>query len=247
MDKKKFQKFKSNAIAADEIIKTQLEFLEKNVDFSQGYRPSSHNMSGKLEGVAAFSMWHPRAVKFCQAMGRSPERICAYCYFARAMILFRSSVAQKVIKCAFFHERGNLIQPVRLRKQLLRFNSFGELSSESEVEWFFDCADRQQHMPAALYTKRPEIVQRVLKYRECPDNLVLIYSWPWIGEYKEPTERDIPQGFHKIFAVYENYSDRINCGQRICVNCQLCYHRKGEKIIRELEKEEALKIFGERT
>ena len=70
----------------------------------------------------------------------------------------------------------------------------------------------------SLWTKRKNIVSRVLKNRDKPKNLVLIYSNPYVDKLNV----ELPKHFNKVFNNVSKDSSIVNCSKK-CIECMMCY------------------------
>lgn len=166
---------------------------------------------------------------FCSMMAAVVGSVCSHCFSRKAMAYRRT-----MRPC--FHRNGELIRKstplfkIPRKFKYFRVNSHGELSCRDEVEYIFNLALLNPHVQFGLWTKRTNIVQRVLEDMDCPRNVVLIHSKTMIGDVSEPAE-----GFHKSFCVVPKDSPhKIGCGGRECRSCLKCYKRdNGHKVIVE--------------
>jgi len=107
-----------------------------------------------------------------------------------------------------------------LNHVLVRFHSFGELLNTTHYMNFCTIAAANPETTFALWTKRVDLVDVTVK----PENMLLIYSNPWIGR-----EIEKPIGFDKVFSVYPADADvEFNCEDQ-CWSCRKCY-RPGEPV-----------------
>ena len=69
-----------------------------------------------------------------------------------------------------------------------------------------------------LWTKRKNIVNKVLGKRRKPKNLILIYSNPHVDKL----DVDLPKHFDKVFNNVSKHTDEVNCSKK-CLECMMCY------------------------
>ena len=69
-----------------------------------------------------------------------------------------------------------------------------------------------------LWTKRANIVSRVLKNRAKPKNLILIYS----NKYIDRLDIKLPKHFDKVFNTISKHTSSVNCNGK-CLECMMCY------------------------
>jgi hypothetical protein len=117
---------------------------------------------------------------------------------------------------------------------LFRVISHGELSSVSEVHWIYQLALMNPSVQFGFWTKRKSIVWAADELMDRPKNVVMVYSEAMVGKVLESP----PPGFDKAFCVIgpKQKGHHVNCGDKLCRDCQLCYHKKGAKIIIERAK-----------
>ena len=121
---------------------------------------------------------------------------------------------------------------------VLRIHSLGELINDVHFINVILIAKKNSHCTVSIWTKRPDIVRRVLKsgYAK-PDNLILIYSNPRVNM---DVEIKPPEFFDKVFNNYtadfaEKNDIDLNC-HRTCKDCMICYRHNNIEQIRELVK-----------
>ena len=99
-----------------------------------------------------------------------------------------------------------------------RFHSHGELINSIHLENILNICENQPITTFSLWTKRRNIVNRVLKNRKKPKNLILIYSNPYI----DSLDVDLPKHFDKVFNNVSKDSSNVNCNSK-CLDCMMCY------------------------
>ena len=113
------------------------------------------------------------------------------------------------------------------------YHSYGELhNAQHFINYLYIAAGNPQTI-FTLWTKRKGIVQRVLKSRTKPDNMIIIYSSPVVDK-----QARLPKGFDKVFTVYSKGSAQdttINC-HGSCNTCRLCYSHNDTININEIKK-----------
>jgi hypothetical protein len=133
----------------------------------------------------------------------------------------------------FLSERELLPQEIpAINEQIARFASYGELINMMHFINLLRIALANPRTIFTLWTKRPKIVQIVLKLLGKPDNLILIYSSPVVG-----VPSKLPKGFDKVFTAFAKGSDMtdINC-HGACNTCRLCYSHNDTTFINEIIK-----------
>lgn len=181
-------------------------------------------MTGKLDGLRAVST-NTATNAYCvkQKERGAAGNICSVCYSHSMLATYRKNMAPAL------QRNSDLLAAAPLNPQdipfigdaFLRINAHGELINDIHFENVCRIAERNPHCAVALWTKRPDIVGRVLRGRAKPANLILIYSNPKIGHIMAKP----PAGFDRTFNnVPENEAvDRQNCTGQRCKDCLLCY------------------------
>ena len=185
-------------------------------------------MTGKLQGISALNT-NTLSNKYCQAMSKKKDSICSSCYSISMLKTFRKNceprweLNSKVLS-------DSIIDPqdyVAPGTNIVRFNGHGELINMIHLENIFNICEFYSKRTFTLWTKRTNLVHRLLKKRNKPVNLILIYSNP----NKQKIEGgslshyiSVPQGFDKVFNVVTESDDdsKINCDQG-CIDCMMCY------------------------
>lgn len=190
--------------------------------------------SGKLTGIKSINTSTVNN-EFCKAMAKSSDSICSKCY-ANRYEKMRPALANKLDYNSRLLSENILhwdILPVFIDR-FIRVDSFGELINTTHFKNILNIALKNPEVIITLWTKRIGLVQTVLKNREKPDNLILIYSSSIIGK-----QAKLPQNFDKVFTVYPKTvknQDYINCSGKSCISCQLCYTKNDVKFINEIQK-----------
>lgn len=217
--------------------------------------PSPDNKMRLVAGLNSSAKINP----FCQAMSKRKENICADCYSldmedrypALEKVLEKnteilSSTNLNWIQC---REIGNVLisiidrQSKRLKitvnQYLVRFHGFGELINDLHCINFFNIAyHNRDRIKFTLWSKRYDIVDRVIDYQGKPANLILIYS-----AFKKDSPECPPSNFDKSFNVYTKQPAKIalNCSGK-CIDCKLCYSDNSIQFVHELIKSEQRKV-----
>jgi hypothetical protein len=186
--------------------------------------------SGKLAGIISINT--PTSTNpFCQSMQKT-DSVCKSCYAQRYEKL-RPNIVTAFERNTFLSERELLPQEIpAINEQIARFASYGELINMMHFINLLRIALANRQTIFTLWTKRPKIVQIVLKLLGKPDNLILIYSSPVVG-----VPSKLPKGFDKVFTAFARGSDMtdINC-HGACNSCRLCYSHNDTTLINEIIK-----------
>ena len=194
---------------------------------------TNHVNSGKLAGFQSLNTSVEKN-EYCQKM-RSNDSICKACYAAtmekRYKGLRDNIQSNGELLSASVIDRDQL--PF-INASVFRLHSTGELINDKHLINFINLASKNNHCRFVLWTKRTDIVNKVLRMVSLPDNLKLIYSNPKVDS------KDIkpPKHFTKVFSVYSKgnpTSAEINCHSK-CKDCMICYTDNDIANIRELIK-----------
>ena len=177
--------------------------------------------SGKMIGIPSLNTDTP-SNKFCQGMYNSTKEniICKECYSMSMLKTFRKNCRPKFANNSKFlsskiHDREYL---PTCPSTTGRFHSHGELINSIHLENILNICLNQPITTFTLWTKRKNIVSRVLKNRDKPKNLILIYSNPYV----DTIIKDVPKHFDKTFNNVSTEQDIINCSGK-CLDCMKCY------------------------
>ena len=181
-------------------------------------------MTGKLEGLRAIST-NTATNEYCvkQKARDAGDNICSKCYSHAMLSTYRKNMAPALQRNSDALSE-NLIDPQDLpfvADAFMRINAHGELINGTHFENICRFAEKNPHCSVALWTKRPDIVNRVLKGRDKPANLILIYSNPKIGHIMSKPPRNFDRTFNNVPA--EQDVERQNCTGQRCMDCMLCY------------------------
>jgi len=183
-------------------------------------------MNGKMQGMVSINTT-PRSNDFCLNMAKT-DSVCGSCYSHRMMKMYKN--ADKAFKHNGDVLSGKLLsndEVPKLNHHTVRFNAHGELINDTHMINLLRICNGNPRTTFTLWTKRKDIVHRVLSHWKRPSNLILIYSSPKINK-----RSTLPEHFDKVFTVYdkEHKGKRmINCGEKKCVNCMTCYDTADRK------------------
>jgi hypothetical protein len=182
-------------------------------------------MTGKLAGLRAIST-NTATNDYCvkQKERNAADNICSKCYSHAMLSTYRKSMAPALQRNSDALAAGP-IDPQDLpfiSDAFLRINAHGELINADHFENICRVAEKNPHCTLAVWTKRPDIVNRVLQSRDKPSNLVLIYSNPKIGHIMSKPPRNFDRTFNNV--PEDQDKERQNCTGQRCMDCMLCYH-----------------------
>ena len=198
------------------------------------------NHTGKMSGMVSISTYCGEN-PYCLQHSKVSGSICEHCF------------AQTLTKC-----HTSMVKPLSLNLKILssvtipaklwpllnvrffRFESFGDLTSSTQVINYFNLCRRNPDTKFALWTKNYCFVKEAIEAGNTkPDNLVIIVSSLMMNVQLQ--KRFYPYA-DKIFTVYESEESAaannacINCGKRHCLTCTRCYRRDTETYVNELLK-----------
>ena len=177
--------------------------------------------SGKMLGIPSLNT-DTTTNEFCKSMYNSKVEnlICRSCYSMSMLKTFRKNCTPK-----FSRNSKYLSEKVQDRKTLPicpsmigRFSSHGELINQDHLENLINICLNQPMTTFTLWTKRKDIVNRVLTYRQKPKNLILVYSNPIIDKL----DVKLPKHFDKVFNNVSAKTNDVNCDSK-CLDCMKCY------------------------
>lgn len=181
--------------------------------------------------------------EFCKKMFSSAidDLICVDCYAKTLEKRFFKGKTDKLDINARILSNNILLWdhvPYYPVLSVLRIHSLGELINDIHFINIILLAKKNSHCTISLWTKRPDIIKRVLKSGyDKPTNLILIYSNPRVNM---DVEIKVPEFFDKVFSNYtkdfikQNNVD-VNCN-RTCKDCMICYQHNDIEQIKELVK-----------
>jgi hypothetical protein len=181
-------------------------------------------MSGKLEGLHAISTntkTNPYCIK--QNQSADEENICTKCYSHTMLDSYRKNMQPALQRnsdalSAYVHPESELPKIMDL---YFRFDAHGELINETHFINLINIARANPDTSFALWTKRTDIVNRVLALQDKPGNLILIYSNPKISRILAKPPKHFDRTFNNV--LKHEYVEQQNCTGQKCMDCLLCY------------------------
>ena len=199
------------------------------------------NHSGKMDGMQSLST-SPYKNMQCERNAKIAGSICEKC-FSRKQMKRWSPMEKPLIKN--FEILTSKILPVDelpiINALYFRFEAFGDLANEIQAANYLNIAKHNPGVRFAWWTKNARFIKKALENGfEKPDNLVIVYSSLYLNKAEDVAKMKRLYPFiDKIFTVYDKKSScgvAINCGERQCLKCRLCYEKNGIDIINEIEK-----------
>lgn len=194
-------------------------------------------MTGKLEDFRAIST-NTTTNPFCIKMNAAKDsnKICTKCYSHTMLKSYR-----KNMQPALQRNSDLLAKPLPKEKipsildAFFRFDAHGELINQQHLHNLMDITEHNPHCTFALWTKRKDIVNKVLASRSKPSNMILIYSNPNISNILPNPPKHFDKTFNNVLE-HENV-DQQNCTGQKCKNCLLCYtHNDVTTIVEKVKK-----------
>lgn len=193
--------------------------------------------SGKMAGLPSINTSTLKN-NFCTGMRNSNTKkdlICKKCYAARLETM-RPSLVTALERNAMVYTRLLTEDELpRLNYAIFRFDSFGELHNVTHLINYFAIALKNPNTMFGLWTKRLDIVRKVLKTMPKPANVILIHS----SNLRNVITK-LPKGYDKVFTAHTTKVSKannvnINC-HGSCNDCRLCYENNGVTYINEISK-----------
>lgn len=193
-------------------------------------------MTGKLKHIPAINT-NTLSNVFCKDR-RETDTVCQHCYSFNMLETFRKSCVDPWEVNSKLLSEGELSKhslPV-VNSAVFRFHGHGELINDTHLINLMNICETNPLTTFSLWTKRPKIVNKVLKSRPKPESLILIYSNPSLSKVLDK----VPTNFDKVFNVTKNHtptSDYTDCTGVSCMKCLACYQKgNGRDIIVEALK-----------
>ena len=176
--------------------------------------------SGKMLGIPSLNT-DTTTNDFCQAMYKSKaDIICRECYSMSMLNTFRKNCKPKFsINSKFLSEKVHPREYLPIcPSNVGRFHSHGELINSNHLYNLINICHNQPMTTFTLWTKRKNIVTRVLKNVDKPKNLILVYSNPYVDKL----DVKLPKHFDKVFNNVSSRTSDVNCDRK-CLECMKCY------------------------
>lgn len=183
----------------------------------------SKGVKNKLDSIDSIST-NTLTNKYCMAMNAADNGdICEYCYSVSMLEGYRKTMVPALQRNSDLLSAAILTewQLPRIMSAVFRFSGQGELLNDIHFENLCLIAEYNPHCTFALWTKRATIVNKALKKREKPINLILVFSNSKIGHImaKPPTHFD--KTFNNVKG--DDKLELQNCTGQQCKNCLACY------------------------
>lgn len=181
-------------------------------------------MTGKLDGLRAIST-NTATNAYCidRNANGDADNICTKCYSHTMLRTYRKNMAPALQRNSDLLAAGPLSTDdiPFIADAFLRINAHGELINDHHFENVCRIAEANPHCNVTLWSKRADIVTRVLRGRDKPANLILIFSNPRIGHIMRKPPKHFDRTFNNV--PEDQDVDRQNCTGQKCRDCLLCY------------------------
>lgn len=196
--------------------------------------------AGKMSGIFSLST-SVNINKHCLARRDNPNLICSKCFAVKYTKMRRNLEIRLQANTKLLNERilTNAEMPI-IPTLYFRFESFGDLQSETQVINYFNIAKSNPNVHCALWTKNLVYIKgAIAKGYKVPKNLQIVFSSPILNKEIDITK--LPNFVNKVFSVFdgntiETKGIKINCGGKNCLACGLCYNPNKVTYIREKVK-----------
>lgn len=196
--------------------------------------------TGKMKGMQSLSTCCQSNAN-CKRNAAVEGSVCSKCYAMRMTKMYKN-LAPCLEKNAKILSEAILPDDKlpKIKVQYFRFEAFGDLINEIHVKNYFNICKKNPSTKFALWTKNPHIIKKVLdegKYKK-PENLKILVSSLFLNKSLDVNQWDFVD---KIFTVYtkdyiEENGISINCGNKKCIECKLCYDTNEVRYINEKVK-----------
>ena len=199
-----------------------------------GVNPTMQH-GGKMIGMQSVST-SVATNERCKKNAEIPGSVCAKCFANTQLKRFPSMNGpleenQRILS-------GEILPAEKLptiNALYFRFESFGDLNNAIQVKNYFNICYKNPRVNFAMWTKNPDfIAEAIADGYEKPANLNIVLSSLFLNK-----QRPNPFPFvDKVFTVYDGTFIKendvaINCGERKCLDCRLCYEKNGVEVINE--------------
>lgn len=183
---------------------------------------ANKKFKNKMDGFTSINV-SVKLNPFCQAMQKKDDTICKHCY---AKSVYPNMEARYTENLNWF--LSDDFRPEPIDRKIIRLHSFGELFNEKHFINIVKLINYNPDTQFALWTKRKDIVTKVLDKMGKPENLILILSSPKLNQVSG--SGIVPMYFDKVFTVFEaGQKVEINC-QKSCRTCMKCYNKNDKTV-----------------
>ena len=175
--------------------------------------------TGKMKGIPSLNT-DTTTNPFCIKMSKT-DSICGSCYSMKML----QGIYKKNCVPAFQRNGEYLSKKIHDYEYLpkvdattARFSSHGELINENHLINLLRIAMNQPYTTFTLFTKRKDLVNKVMRTHKKPKNMIFIFSNAKVDKIMN----DVPKYFDKVFNVVTKEQEEVNC-RGACITCLKCY------------------------
>ena len=190
---------------------------------------------GKMVGMYSVST-STATNERCRSNAQIPGSVCEKCFAETQLKRFPSMNGpleenQRILAGEILPEEKLPI----INALYFRFESFGDLNNATQVKNYFNICCKNPRVNFALWTKNPDYIAEAIRdgYKK-PENLNIVLSSLFLNKQRQ----NVFPFVDKVFTVYDTATIKteniaINCGDRKCLDCRLCYEKNGVTVINE--------------
>tara|TARA_R110000803_G_scaffold204493_1_gene270583 strand:- start:686 stop:1309 length:624 start_codon:yes stop_codon:yes gene_type:complete len=196
----------------------------------------SRGIKNKLDSIDSINT-NTLTNSFCVKMNAADNGdICEYCYSVSMLEGYRKTMVPALQRNSDLLSAAILTewQLPRIMSAVFRFSGQGELLNDIHFENLCLIAEYNPHCTFALWTKRATIVNKALKKREKPSNLILVFSNSKIGHIMARPPTHFDKTFNNVKG--DDKLELQNCTGQQCKNCLACYQHNDITTIIERKK-----------
>lgn len=181
---------------------------------------------------------------FCQKMRQLDGVVCQKCYAWKIEKLYAKTYQaltnNDFLKYELLSKNDLLIITTYLNQfNYVRFNSFGEIETITQLRNYFNIAKMCRLSHFTLYTKNFKLLEKYLKTHRQPKNIKIILSSYFINKPLKRENLSNKLKHNNIFTVYDKntqptqHKKSVSCGKD-CSKCMLCYLKNKDLYINEV-------------
>ena len=195
-------------------------------------------MTGKLDGLRAIST-NTTTNPFCVKQNASgqADNICTKCYSHTMLKTYRKNMAPALERnsVALSTRVISGVDIPRLNDAYFRLDAHGELINELHLSNLIAIAEANPQTTITLWTKRKDIVNKVMAVTAKPSNMIFVFSNSKIGTILDKAPKHFDKTFNNVLVT--EYVDRQNCTGQKCMDCLKCYtHNDTVAIVEAVKK-----------
>lgn len=196
----------------------------------------SSGLTGKMQDMTVITTAMTQNDN-CKRLSAIKGSICEHCYSRQAL-----AYRHKVRTC--YEKNGDILsgglipdnQLPYINSVICRLESHGDLINETHLQNYINLVQKNPHCMFALWTKQYAIILSYFKNHTQPDNLIVVVSSPIIGREIDLTPYKKLGMNVKSFTVYPKGTTDVNCGDKHCIDCRVCYIKDSTQAIKEVLK-----------